>query len=268
VRVLKVGAPDYLSVRPLVYGLTRPSRADVELVYRSSGRLADDLERGCLDAALIPSIEYLRGVGAGYIPGVAQVARGRTGSLVLATHRPLEELHRIAVDEHSRTPLAAMRIVLDQVYGVLPDFCVFKSNPATWREHYDGVLFSGDDGIDYCHRSIREDETPHDLGAMWWALHSKPLVVSLWAYNDETLRNTLTEVLRESRDHAICHLSYLADGLSKTSGYGSQFLYEYFTKGWSFDLGNEEEEGLRHFERLACQYHFVQHPRLDGVATV
>jgi chorismate dehydratase len=253
-----------LSSRPLVFGLIRQRRPEVELVYAGPGQLAEALARSELDAALIPSIEFLRGVGSSYVGGPALIARGRTGSQVLVTDKPLEEIRRVAVDEMCRTPLAAMRIVLDRLYGAMPDFCVHKADPMQWREDYDAVLLAGDNGLDYCSRGGEAFTTCYDIGEMWWSLYPLPLVMSLWAYNDVSLGDALEEILVESRDFAMDNLTLLSSGVARTSPYDEEFLYEYFNNGWGYEYGRKEEEGLKLLEEGALEYQLIQEPRLAG----
>ena len=54
----RVGGVSYLNSKPLLEGLTEFA-PDIELVLDYPSRLADQLARGRLDVALIPSIEYL-----------------------------------------------------------------------------------------------------------------------------------------------------------------------------------------------------------------
>ena len=262
---LRIGTPDHLAARPLVYGLTQHPDERVQLVYDEPGRLADLLDRKRLDAALVPSIEFLRGIGAYHLAGPALIARGRTRSLILASRKSLPEVEKIAVGEYCRTPLVALRRVLDRLYGALPDFCVLKDTNADWRTQYDAILLAGDRGLEYSRRQPQEDETLHDLGEMWSLMTPTPLVLSLWAYNDESLRPELESILRGSRDHAVKNLSLLSDGVATTTPYDGEFLYKFFTSGWSYNLGPQEEEGLRVLEEFALEYRLIHERRLDKV---
>jgi len=260
---IRIGAPDYLSSRPLVFGLTRDASRRIELSYHEPSQLCDALDRGALDAALIPSIEYLRGVGRDYLTGPALVAQRETGSLIFATDKPLDQVRRVAVDEFSRTPVAVLRIVLDRLHHCLPDFCVEKNNVAAWHDRYDGVLLTGDRGVDYLHGNRKADVTWYDLGEMWYALEKTPLVVSLWAYNDESLAVELRHVLTESRDFGLNNLSLLAAGLAHATAQNGDFLREYFNHSWGYNLGADGELGLRQLETWALQYQLIQHRRLE-----
>ncbi|MFQ5510808.1 MAG: MqnA/MqnD/SBP family protein [Candidatus Krumholzibacteriia bacterium] len=265
---LRIGAPGHLAARPLVFGLMRNSRAQVDLVYDEPGRLATALDRRELDAALIPSIEFLRGTGGHYVQGPAQIAGVNTRSLVLVTDRDLPSTSRIAVNENSRTPLAVLRIVLDKLHHTTPDFCVFKGDPDKWCEAYDGVLLTGDRGLDHWLENRNENAATYDLGEMWAALFPHPLVLSLWAYNDEKLGERLQELLVSARDFGIQNLSILSDGVAQSSSYDGEVLYNFFATSWKYDLGRAEEQGLKVLEQHALEYQLIQHSRLGKVLAV
>lgn len=262
-RKIRIGATSYLSARPLIFGLTREPRSDVHLIYAQPGALSDALERGDVDAALIPSIEFLRGVGQEFIRSAALVATGKSGSLLLVTDRAIDEVERIAVDENCRTPLAALRIVLDQKFGILPDMCVHKTSPVGWRDGYDAVLLTGDAGLERTYHPAQGGDTCYDLGELWYELHACPLVISVWAFNDESLRQPLDDILGASRDFGVKNMSLLADGLSKTTAFDNAFLRRYFTTGWSYSFGAAEEQGLKALEQHALSYQLIRGQRVE-----
>jgi chorismate dehydratase len=268
VEISRIGAPDYLSIRPLIFGLTRYPEKDVELVYGESSLLAESLHRGDLDAALIPSIEFLRGKGAYCIHGPALIARRGSHGLVLLVNKPLPRVKRIAVDEFSRTPIAVLRIVLERLHGILPDVCVHKGALTDWRNHYDGLLLSDDRGLDLLSGIKRNGDTTHDLCEMWEALQRQPLVLSVWAYNEETLGARLKAVLTDSRDFGVENLHELCHGIARSSNHSPNFLYEYFTTGWGFHMGKLEEEGLKVLEDRALEYQLINSPRLNKPVAV
>lgn len=265
---IRIGTPAHLATRPLIFGLIQNPREDVELVYGEPGLLALALERGSLDAALIPSIEFLRGVGAYAVNGPALIAKRPTGSLKLVANKPLPEVSSIAVDEFTRTPLVILRVVLDKIYRILPDFWVHKAGrlgSSDWSDHYDGVFLDGDQGLEYCYRDRRSGETCHDVDGMWFSLFPIPLVLSLWAYNDENLKGTLERLLVESRDCGVENLSGISADMARATSYDHEFLHRFYHKFWGFDLGHEETEGLRELEKFAQEYQLLQTSRLESV---
>ena len=96
---VRIGVPDFISARPLIFGITRRLVKESELIYDEPAKLAVLLSRGKLDVALVPGIEYLRGTGKYFLEGPAVVARPATGSIVLIANKPVEYLKIIEVNE-------------------------------------------------------------------------------------------------------------------------------------------------------------------------
>ncbi len=266
---IRIGASNHLANRPLVFGLSERAPNGVDLVYDEPGSLALSLEKGDLDAALIPSIEFLRGVGEHSIRGPALVAKGRTMGLVLVADKPLPEVSRIAVGEFSRTPLVALRAVLHRIHGVLPDLCVVKDRPldaSNWRESFDAALLTDDEGLEYACRGRRPGETCHDVGEMWCSFYSPALVISVWAYNDGRLGETLESILVSSRDRGMESLGAIANAAAAKSSFNADFFHHYFSSAWGFHLGPEEDEALRVLEDVAFEYQLLQTRRLERTA--
>src|SRR5206468_4283775 len=96
---LRVGAVSYLNAKPLYDRLSRYA-PDVRLILDYPSVLADRLDEGELDVALIPSIEYLRGSAAGYqiLPGFAIAANGPVRSVKLFSRVPFGRIRRLALD--------------------------------------------------------------------------------------------------------------------------------------------------------------------------
>lgn len=262
---IQIGIPDFISVRPLVYGLLRGTNPRVTVVYGEPSKLAENLQRGKLDAALVASIEYLRGVGRCCIQGPALVARPPLGSLTLLARRPVETIQRIAVGEYSRTAIAVLRFVLAECCDATPDLVVCKGAPSRWREEFDAILLSSDAALAQLHAPQARNETPHNITRMWYELTGRPLVTAVWAFNDESFRPQLTKAIVSSRNLGQRNLSRLADGIARTAGYDGPFLYDYLSTCWSYNASEEELEGLHALEALAVRYALLRGPRLETV---
>jgi len=264
---IRVGVHDFVSARPLIYGLTRRQAREVELVYQEPGLLAESLHRGQLDAALVPTIEFLRGVGGYYLDGPALIARPSVGSLLLVSKGPAESLKRVAVCEFCRSPVAVARIMLAEKFGATPDLCVNKNMRGDWREQYDGVLLTGDRGLDYLAERPDPDVTVINLAELWDELTSLPLVMSLWVYNDKALAGQITKIMVLSRNLGLRNLSRLSDGISFSSPHNGEMIYDYLVNCWGYQFDSEGLEGLRAFEEYALRYDLIRHGRLSEVAT-
>lgn len=264
---IRIGASDHLANRPLLFGLDDAAHSGVELVNEEPGALALALERGELDAALIPSIEFLRGVGRRTVPGPALVAKSGTRGLLLVAKKPIAQVERIAVDEFSRTPLVALRAVLDKEFSILPDLCVVKRKPlnaSAWRDEFDAALLTDDEGLQYAERETDPSESCYDVGEMWRSVFAQPLVVSVWAYNDPRLCDKLEPALVAARDRGVGRLAELCQEVARETSYSAGFLLQYYTSAWGYHLGHAEEEGLRLLEDVAYEYQLLQERRLEN----
>lgn len=264
--MIKIGVPQHVSARPLIYGLMRDANRRIQLTYGEPSQLAEGLARGRFDAALIPAIEYLRGAGELHIEGPALVARPEDGNIILVTRRPLEGVSRIAVDEFCRTPVAVLRVVLAERHGITPDFLVEK-NLSGWRENYDAVLLSGDATLRYRMGPMPEGDTTHNVAGMWYDLLHVPLVTALWVHSDASHAAEVAKSLITSRNLGLQNLSHLVDGIAQTSEFDSTFLYDYLSGCWSYDMRDRELAGLRALEEYAIRFDLLRYSRLEGAAT-
>jgi chorismate dehydratase len=264
---VRIGVPGFISARPLIFGITRRLVTEAELIYDEPGKLAVSLSRGNLDAALIPSIEYLRGTGKYFLEGPAVVARPATGSVVLLASKPVDYLDRIAVNEFCRTPVCVTRIVLAEKYGITPDLCVQKNSSRDWRKDYDGILLAGDSGLDFLAERPDPNLSVYNISEMWYELTSRPLALSLWVYNNKDLEGWLRKILVLSRNLGMQHLSRLADGISQTTRYNNELLYNYLLTCWDYHLTDPALEGIAVLEELAIRYDLLQSPRLTDPVT-
>jgi chorismate dehydratase len=263
VSALCIGVPPFLSVRPLIFGITRSPGKDARLVYDEPGNLARSLESGRVDAALIPSIEFLRGVGNYKIDGPALIAKQASNSMILLANKEPGDVRRVAVNEFSRTPIAVLRIVLDHLYGTLPDICVTKNMEDNWRNSFDAILLTGDRGLRQVYLQSSSDDRLYNLSELWYSLTAEPLVLLVWAYNDKNLGSSLKKILIASRNLGYQNLSLLSDGISQTSEYDGEFLYRQFNRGWHYDMGPAEAQGLRVLEEYAQRYQLIQEKRIE-----
>src|SRR5215470_12232835 len=117
---IRIGAVSYLNSKPLIYGLESLT-PDAELILDYPSRLADRLERGELDVALIPIIEYFRSGTYTLVPNISISSHGPVLSVTLFSRKPWEDIRRLALDEGSRTSAALAQVILHFRHGVKPE---------------------------------------------------------------------------------------------------------------------------------------------------
>jgi chorismate dehydratase len=269
---IRVGAVSYLNAKPLYYRLREFAPA-IELSMDVPSRLAQRLEAGLLDVALIPSVEYLRGSRLGYeiLEGFAIAARGPVRSVKLFSRVPLDRIERLALDEGSRTSQALTRVWLDAAHGVRP--AVIESLPlgvSVLESTADAVLVIGD-------RAMRVPSGPFhvvvDLAEAWQALTGLPFVFALWVARPGVKLGGLPEALAHSRAEGLAHADELARLHGPRLGLDFATCYDYLTRVISYDLGEPELAGLTRFAAMAAAQglapegvQFVFHHRRDLAA--
>ena len=99
---IRIGAVSYLNSKPLIEGLDERI-GDAELVLDYPSRLADELGRGLLDVALIPSIECLRNPEYEVVSDACVATHGAVMSVKLYSRVAPGAIRNLALDGGSRT---------------------------------------------------------------------------------------------------------------------------------------------------------------------
>lgn len=246
---IRVGAVSYLNARPLYHRLTEFA-PEVELHLDLPSLLADRLAAGDLDVALVPSVEYLRGVASGMtiVPGFAIAARGAVRSVKLFSRVPFGRIERLALDEGSRTSQALALIWLDEVHGVRPPRVEpLPMGVPAMESTADAVLVIGD-------RAMKVPEAEFhatvDLAEAWNVLTGLPFVFALWVARPGVDLGDLPEALERSRTEGLAHAPEIAAEWGPRLGLDVATCVDYLTRVLSYDLGEPELAGLRLF---ACK---------------
>jgi chorismate dehydratase len=248
---IRLGAVSYLNAKPLYERLDRFA-PDVELVMDYPSRLAERLAAADLDVALIPSIEYLRGVQSGYeiLPGFAIAARGAVRSVKLFSRVPFGQIERLALDIGSRTSQALAQIWLSQVHGVHPGTIeLLPMGVPVLESTADAVLLIGDRAMtvpDHAFHAVV------DLAAAWKELTGLPFVFALWVVRAGVDLGDLPERLDRCRVEGLAHALEIAERHGPRLGLDVATCYDYLTKVLSYDLGEPELAGLQRFATLAA----------------
>jgi predicted solute-binding protein len=265
----RFGATDFASVRPLLFGLLQDESLRGSVSFEPASQIVDAFGRGKYDAALIPTIEYLRGNGQYLLAGPALVGRSAPGGVMLVSQKPIDQVERIAVSEHCRNGVAVLRIVLGEGHSVFPDMLVEKRiGEDDWRERYDAVLLTGNAALRESQADRARGIIRYNVSEMWKSTTHTPLVHAVWVYNDRRLANEISLLLTASRDEGTGRLAAVCDELAKGSEFESMFLYDHLSRAWRYELGEPELDGLRTLNDLARKYDLIRENRLPTAAPV
>ncbi len=258
---LRIGAVSYLNTKPLIDGLDSESdhwRLELDL----PSRLADRLEEGTLDVALIPSIAYWRTPGYRIVSNACIGCRGPVLSVKIVGHRPLAQIESLALDEGSRTSIALARILLKERLGVTPELKSFPIGQPLEEVEADAVLVIGDRAM-----HIEEDRFAEvwDLGEEWVRWSGLPFVFAMWVARPGVPTELLETVLSEARDRGCRAIDTIAAREAERMGWPLERCRRYLREHLHFTLGPDEWSGLQYFYDLAVREGFapagwVPHP--------
>lgn len=252
----RIGVVSFLNTVPLTEGLDQDPQ--VLITHDLPARLADLLYEERIDVGIVPTVEYLRGVGGDIVPGICIASHGAVRTVKVFSKVPLEEAADIAVDRGSRSSVALLRIILAETHGRLPDLHVMEPIPGRLFVHYDTVLVIGDRA-----EQVGPDEAPfvYDLGELWNELTGLPFVYATWVLAPRLCesaatseRAALIQKLSRSKARGLSRIEALAQREADRRGLSPDPIRDYWTRAIGYDLGERELAGLSRFAQLAAQH--------------
>ncbi len=246
---LKVGAVTYLNTKPLVHRLSEFA-PQAEICFDFPSRLADDLAAGRLDVALIPSIEYFQDPTYSIVSDACIACRGPVLSVKLFSRVPVREIRSLALDEGSRTSAALIRILLQERFGLSPDWEPLPIGAALADSTADAVLLIGDRAI---HSPAGSFAEVWDLGHEWVRWSDLPFVFAMWVARPGVNMHDLERALAEARDCGVANLEQIAAAEAAPLGLTVPQCLSYLRDNLHFYLGPQERRGLELFYQKANQ---------------
>ncbi|MQA31474.1 MAG: hypothetical protein GEU82_16840 [Luteitalea sp.] len=267
---VRLGAVGYLNARPLVYGLEHSPRFDLR--FDVPAHCAELLHGGATDLGLIPSIEYLRGTGAGspddgyaIVPDLAIASRGPVASVALFTRGPVADVRSIAMDPSSRTSVALLRVLCRRVFRIAPSFEHRGPDIAAMLAHADAALIIGDaalliDPADTFRGGAWSAVEKIDLGAAWTEHTGLPFVYAFWAGLPDVLTPRDVTELQQARNRGVGRSDEIARAyfaLPDEQAIGARYLRDNIR----YSFGSEEQAALECFYRYAVEAGVVERTR-------
>src|SRR3989442_200315 len=111
----RVGSVPYLNAVPLTRGL------EDQVIFATPAKLAEMLQRGELDAALVSVTEVLFNDRYDVLDGIAVASLGEVKSVFLAHRGPIEQAGEVFCDPASLTSANLLKVLLAE-RGLRPEF--------------------------------------------------------------------------------------------------------------------------------------------------
>ena len=249
----RIGAVNYLNSKPLIEGLADLATG-AELLLDFPSRLADQLSRGQLDVALIPSIACLGDPNYEIVSDACVATRGQVLSVKLFGRVAPAKIKRLALDAGSRTSVALSRILVGERYAVFPQLEPLPIEKSLANTTADAILLIGDRAIPKPSESF---EFIWDLGEEWTRWTGLPFVFAMWATRSGTDLGAVEEALGAARDLGERNLEAIGRREAPLLGLPEQTTIDYLTQNLYYRLGAAERQGLQRFYQLAVEHDLV-----------
>jgi len=245
----------YLNAKPLTYALEKQPREEVELILEVPSRLAARLKRGELDAALLSSWVCLAEPEWVPVPGLAIASEGPVQSVKLFSKVDFSQVRRVALDTSSLTSAALTRILLQERFGLQPEYLDHPPDLAAMLRVADAALLIGDPGLAQHFRATQALDRPIfdvlDLGRAWTDWTGLPFVFAVWTVRREVLSTSLPNILEQARRDSLSLIPEIAAAASQRLQLPQEVCEHYLRHVMRYEMGPREQAGLERFGQLA-----------------
>lgn len=238
-----IGCVSYLNAKPLVHGIETAN--GIRVLADVPSRLLDGLLAGTTEAALVPIIDYQTSSEPLCIVPVGAIGSdGMTLTVRLFSKRPVGEIRRVAVDGDSRTSVALLQVVVDELHGSPLELVPLAgADSSTLPDGIDGVLLIGDKVVNAA------PDLPHqlDLGEAWKELTSLPFVFAAWMTRPSSDLGDLPRLLARMRALNLSRISEVASRHAAAAGWPLELAEHYLGRLLRYGLGQRELKAITAF---------------------
>lgn len=241
----RVGSVPYINAAPLTRWLETDAGARyAEVVYAPPSQLAQMLQAGALDVALVSSVEHFRRPETRFVEGLAIASEREVLSVRLFSRVPIAQVRTVALDTSSLTSAALTRILLSRAYGVQADYLPAAPNLQAMLAQADAALLIGDLGMTARHESVNEIL---DLGAAWRDWTGLPFVWAVWLMNADAPAESLHALLHESYQWGAAHLELIIENEAQRTGIPLELCRRYLREVMVYAIDERFLQGLQRF---------------------
>ena len=246
---LRFGCQNLINTLPILYAIPE-NDPSIEIVQDSPAALAKMLLASELDAAVIPSVEYLHNPEYVITSPICIASRGPVMSVKLYSRKPFKKIETLALDAQSMTSARLVRIILAERFGIAPHSTVTGLVKDLSHTPTDAVLVIGDNALVIDTRGFKV----LDLGKEWFDLTGLPFVFALCCCRRGADLNGLPARLEASLDAGLAGIDGIIEKAAKITGTDHKTLARYYSRSIRYRLGQPEVLGLIRFFRMIVDH--------------
>jgi predicted solute-binding protein len=225
-----------------------PQKDQVDLSFAIPSICARELETDKIQVGLVPVAEAVR-QNLEIVPGVAITCHGAVRSILLFSRVPWTKVRTLAADLSSRTSVQLARVILRENYGVEPEVIQQPPVLTDMLEAHDAALIIGDPAL-----HIDPHAEPYDwldLGSEWLRLTGLPMVFAAWAGKRGIDVDAIQAITMGSYEYGKARIDEIVEREYHARGIARDLATRYLTQHIRYELGKEEQKGLKTFVELA-----------------
>ncbi len=241
----RIAAVSYLNTVPFIYGIRRAGndlRAD--LLLTPPAGCVDNIAAAKAEIALIPV------AGIAGIPDIEIIGNHCIGAhesvrtVVLVSASPIEEIHTVYLDPHSRTSVALVRVLADEYWNIRPEWRPLTDFSEVKPEKGVGYTLIGDKVFGY------EPLFPYnyDLAGAWHAWTGLPFVFAAWVAR-RGVDPAIAGALEKALDYGVNHIeaAVTADLVERQRGIDHHTAVRYLTGNIDYRLDDPKRQSMQLF---------------------
>ena len=249
--MLKFGIHDFINAQPILATLLEMGEwIKLDIHTATPARLAEQLNLGNLDFAMIPAIEYLKQADSlRLFPGISIASRNQVGTVLLVSKYPLPTIESLAIDNRSRTSVALLKLMFKDELSPDLKWVDCDPNPEKMLQEHDAALIIGDPALGF----KKEGTTIYDLSEEWFQRTGKTFVHAvIVAREGIEIEERIVEIFRVAKQEGLMKITTIARAQARKTGFPEPLLIDYLKNKIRYNLGAEELDGLSYFQSL-CQ---------------
>lgn len=262
---MRLGVVSFLNAKPLIHGLD--ARRGLQIEFDVPAALADRLDGGEFDAALVPLFDVLRRGNAWRVVSDACIGcDGETMTVRVFARVPPDRVRVLYADVDSHTSVNLARVLWRELFDRQLEIRPLDTRAASPADVHDAqaVLLIGDKVVDPARGHFGYEV---DLGGAWRAHTGLPFVFAVWAARNSDpqsanseddriaayLSHSPFEFLNSARDAGVACADALALRFGPQHGWPVELARRYLTRCLCFTLDSRAIEGANLFARLLAR---------------
>jgi chorismate dehydratase len=237
---VNVSAVSYLNTIPFLYGLKQSAdAANIRLSLAPPARCAEQLESGEVALALTPVAAIPTLPKHHIVTDYCIGANGPVRTVMLLSDTPLEQIHTVYLDPHSRTSSMLVRILAKHCWRLRLAFTPL-TQAAFPLQKGEGCVLIGDKVFTY----ERSFACCYDLAQEWIRWTGRPFVFAAWV-STVTLEPAFLRAFNEALAYGVAHIAEAIENEAPT--FDRTLALDYLTHNIHYPLDAPKRDGCSLF---------------------